>query len=130
MLAFQWLRADVAAGIGLDVKSGWDGMLYHFHPIHFLLWVTFHTNKRVRVFSRGMSRQQLERQRRREQDAARRARALGQASEEHDHGEDAWDDYDPDVRTPRDALRPLWQVDRLPDEWPFVPPGAEPDDIP
>jgi N-acetyl-anhydromuramyl-L-alanine amidase AmpD len=50
VLPFTWLSKDVAEHIGLDTKD-WRGQLDHFHPIHFLMWLTFHSTQRVQVLS-------------------------------------------------------------------------------
>lgn len=50
VLPFTWLSKDVAEHIGIDVKE-WRGILDHFHPIHFLIWLTFNSNQRVQVLS-------------------------------------------------------------------------------
>jgi len=58
ILPFIWLTREVAENIGLQVDN-WNGVLYHFHPIHFLQWLSFHSSNRVRVISRGKSRKAL-----------------------------------------------------------------------
>ena len=50
VLPFTWLTKDVAEHIGLDTRD-WRGHLDHFHPIHFLMWLTFHSTQRVQVLS-------------------------------------------------------------------------------
>lgn len=37
-LPYIWLTADVTSHLGMRAE---DGILYHFHPIHFLLWWSF-----------------------------------------------------------------------------------------
>ena len=66
-LPFVWLNGDVAAHIGLDTTQ-WNGVIYHFHPIHFLLWLTFHSSSRVKSLSAGKSARAL----RKERDEARK----------------------------------------------------------
>ena len=63
VLPYTWLNRDVAEHIGLDVEE-WNGVLYHFHPIHFLLWLTYHSSQRIQVISKGLSLSQLKRRRR------------------------------------------------------------------
>jgi hypothetical protein len=48
-LPFVWLTEDVATAVGL-AEDKWDGRLYHFHPIHFLMWVSFYATRRRRLF--------------------------------------------------------------------------------
>lgn len=57
-LPFVWLTDDVAVAIGLAGDDDWDGRLYHFHPLHFFLWVSFYASRRQRVFrtNKGMAR--------------------------------------------------------------------------
>jgi N-acetyl-anhydromuramyl-L-alanine amidase AmpD len=50
VLPFTWLSKDVAEHIGLDVKD-WRGLLDHFHPIHFLMWLTYNSTQRVQTLS-------------------------------------------------------------------------------
>ncbi len=50
VLPFTWLSKDVAEHIGLDTKE-WRGMLDHFHPIHFLMWLTYSSTQRVQTLS-------------------------------------------------------------------------------
>lgn len=58
ILPFIWLTKEVAENIGLNTEE-WTGSLYHFHPIHFLEWLSFHSSNRVRVISKGKSRKAL-----------------------------------------------------------------------
>lgn len=58
VLPWIWLTRDVAEHIGLEV-SDWRGMLDHFHPIQFLLWLTFHSTQRLQTVSRGVSKAKL-----------------------------------------------------------------------
>ena len=58
ILPFIWLTREVAEHIGLDVKD-WTGSITHFHPIHFVQWLSFYSSNRVRVVSRGKSRKAL-----------------------------------------------------------------------
>jgi len=50
VLPFTWLSKDVAEHIGLDVKE-WRGLLDHFHPVHFLIWLTYNSTQRVQTLS-------------------------------------------------------------------------------
>lgn len=54
VLPFIWLSKDVAEHIGLDV-SNWRGVLDFFHPIHFLMWLTYHSTQRIQTLSSGLS---------------------------------------------------------------------------
>ena len=58
VLPFVWLNQEVADHMGLDTGK-WDGVLSHFHPIHFLLWLTYHSSQRIQVISQGLSLAQL-----------------------------------------------------------------------
>jgi len=55
VLPFTWLSKDVAAHIGLDV-SDWRGIMDHFHPLHFLLWLMYHSVSRSQSLAMGMSK--------------------------------------------------------------------------
>ncbi len=50
VLPFIWLSKDMAEHIGLDVKE-WRGLVDHFHPIHFLMWLTYNSTQRIQVIS-------------------------------------------------------------------------------
>jgi len=58
ILPFIWLTKEVASHIGLQTDE-WTGSIYHFHPIHFVQWLSFHSSNRVRVISKGKSRKAL-----------------------------------------------------------------------
>lgn len=60
VLPFIWFTKEVAQHIGMNVDA-WDGVVYHFHPIHFLVWLTYHSNTRIRVVSRGLTLNQIKR---------------------------------------------------------------------
>ena len=60
-LPFVWLERGVAQAIGLDTES-WDGVLYHFHPIHFLMWLTYHSAQRIQVLSSGKSLREIKKE--------------------------------------------------------------------
>jgi N-acetyl-anhydromuramyl-L-alanine amidase AmpD len=66
-LPFIWLTEDVAGKIGLmEEGDEWDGRVYHFHPIWFLMWVTYHASKRkIRSWTR-MSYREIVRRRKRQ----------------------------------------------------------------
>jgi len=103
--------------MGLDTGAAWDGLLYYFHPIHFVLWLTFHTNTRLRVLAKGRDKKQLAQLRAREQKAAEERRMRGEFPEDDDHGaEDEVDTVD-DVADPSEVLADLWSVPTQPGEW-------------
>lgn len=76
VLPYTWLNRDVAQHIGLDVEE-WNGVLYHFHPIHFLLWLTYHSSQRIQVISKGLSLKQLKRRRARQRTEEAREKESG-----------------------------------------------------
>ena len=45
----MWLTSEVANAVGL-APDRWDGQLYHFHPIHWVMWVTYHATTRNRTY--------------------------------------------------------------------------------
>ena len=116
-LPFMWLTADVAKHIGLETGAQWDGLLYYFHPVHFVLWLTFHTNTRVRVLAKGRDKKQLMELRAKEQKAQEERRLRGGFPEDDDHGGvvdlGAFDE----VADPAEVLGSLWEVPPLPSEW-------------
>jgi len=86
MIPFIWLTEDTAKHIGLEQKP-WKGVLYHFHPVHFLWWRTFKIKNDRPVIYKSMSRKrlaQLKRKERKEQEEKRRRGEL----DENMHGEE------------------------------------------
>jgi len=116
-LPFIWLNEAVAKHIGLDTGASWDGLLYHFHPVHFLMWLTFHTNTRVRVLAKGKDKKGLMKAREKElaADAARKAR--GELPEDDDHGLPPELDAGSEISDPTEVLQELWDVPLQPGEW-------------
>ncbi len=55
VLPFIWLNKDVAKHIGLDVTD-WRGILDHFHPIHFLLWLMYNSVSAGQGLATGVSK--------------------------------------------------------------------------
>ena len=116
-LPFVWLNEKVAEHIGLETGTGWNGLLYFFHPIHFLLWLTFHTNTRLRVLAKGRSKKQLKKLRQQEQTLAEERRVRGEFPEDFDHASDFEIDDDSDVEDPGEVLGELWDVAPMPGDW-------------
>jgi hypothetical protein len=116
-LPFVWLNQKVAEHVGLETGTSWDGVLYFFHPIHFLLWLTFHTNTRLRVLAKGRSKKQLKRLRVKEQKLAEQRRLRGEFPEDFDHASTFEIDDDSDVEDPRDVLRELWDAAPMQGDW-------------
>mgnify|MGYP002630105828 CR=1 FL=1 len=116
-LPFMWLNAEVAEHIGLQSGKTWDGLLYYFHPIHFVMWMTFHTNTRLRVLAKGRDKRQLAKLRRKEEAARKDVLARGDFPEDFDHGAGDMVDVDLSVRDPAEVLRELWDVPAQPGEW-------------
>ena len=77
VLPYVWLTKDVAEHLGLDVEE-WNGVLYHFHPIHFLLWLTYHSSQRIQVVSKGLTLKQIKRRRSKRRKAEKREEAVAQ----------------------------------------------------
>lgn len=60
-LPFIWLNETVAKHIGLE-RQPWDGILYHFHPINLLMWLTYHSSQRIQVLSIGKTMKELKKE--------------------------------------------------------------------
>ncbi len=59
-LPFVWLTGDLAKQLDLTSNGKkWDGRFYYFHPIHFLMWVTYSAVRRNRVFRTSLSLAEL-----------------------------------------------------------------------
>ncbi|NUN12816.1 MAG: N-acetylmuramoyl-L-alanine amidase [Myxococcales bacterium] len=109
ILPFIWLTADTAKHIGLDVTE-WDGTLYHFHPIHFLMWLTFRSSNRVRVFAKSKTRKQLEKEQKKTIEKAQEQRfSLGPAGAEGEEllDESLFVDVGARVPNPKELLDPF-----------------------
>jgi N-acetyl-anhydromuramyl-L-alanine amidase AmpD len=115
-LAFIWLTDEVAEHIGLQE---FDGLLYYFHPVNFLLWMTFHTNTRVRVLAKGRSRKELVRLRKKEQRESVERKKNLEFSEDYDHGDEFDAEDFADVDEPEDVLGELWHAGASPNDWEF-----------
>ena len=113
-LPFVWLTADVAKHIGVRGEV-WDGVLDHFHPIHFLIWLAFHSNTRARELAKGKSKREIARDRARTQQKQEAARLLGEW--EDDHGGEMAPSAVDDVGNPAQLLEELWEVPTQPGEW-------------
>ncbi len=116
MIPFIWLTEDAAKHIGLEQKP-WKGVLYHFHPVHFLWWRTFKIKNDRPVIYKSMSRKRLavlKRKERKEQEDKRRRGEL----DENMHGEEI-EIFDIDSEEPPgqelDDLREL----EVPGSWPL-----------
>ncbi len=113
-LPFVWLTQEVAKHIGVAGEP-WDGILDHFHPIHFLIWLTFHSNTRARELARGKSKREIAKDR---AQAAKKAEAARLAGEwEDDHGGDVAPTALEEVANPSQILQDLWDVPSQPGEW-------------
>ncbi|MSQ81476.1 MAG: hypothetical protein EXR77_00965 [Myxococcales bacterium] len=115
-LPYIWLNQEVAMHIGLDnAKGNWDGHLFHFHPINFLLWLTFRfgTNKMARPTASRLdeAKQKLYRKAQEKEEAEQREK--GQL----EFGQDIMPGAGGDLEPPEDVLKDLWEAPRLPNEW-------------
>lgn len=69
VLPFIWLDGEIAETIGLqNGGKEWTGQIWHFHPIHFLMWLTFHSARRVQKLSRSVSKKELKRLKKKEEE--------------------------------------------------------------
>lgn len=113
-LPFVWLTQPVAEHVGLQ---DFDGVLYYFHPLHFLMWLTFNTNTRLRVLAKGRSKKQLRSMRKREEKRAEERRLRGEFAEDFDHAADfSAGDLD-DVADPKEVLHDVWELPPLQGDW-------------
>ena len=87
VMPYVWLTKETAEHIGLDTEA-WSGILYHFNPIHFVLWLTFYSNNRIKVLSRGKSLRKIQKERKAEKIRLRKLRAKN-LLEERDDGDAA-----------------------------------------
>ena len=119
---FIWLTEDVAKHIDLQYGDTWDGVLYHFHPIHFLQWITFETTRtQGKVFTK-MNKSDIRKERRkyRKEQARIRREARGKIDPdllEDEHGDVfVVDDID-ELANPTNVLEELWDAGDFADEW-------------
>lgn len=117
-LPFIWLSAEVADHIGLKVKGEWNGVVYHFHPIHFLNWLTYHSSSRVKALSVGKSAKELKKEREKRAKEELEARLEGQVVEnvEAYHGDEEEWVMELEESSPADVLRDYWGRPDA-DEW-------------
>ena len=119
-LPFIWLNADVAEHIGLKIKGKWNGVLYHFHPIHFMLWITYHSSSRVKALSVGKTAKQLRKELKKhiaEENARRLDATAFENAEDFHETDDDWL-YQLDDVTPDDVLKDYMGRRPDQDEWP------------
>ena len=116
-LPFVWLTEKVAKHLKLEVGGTWDGQLTYFHPIHFLMWMTFHTNTRLRVLSKGRTKAQLKALRAKERKLADERKLRGEFPEDDDHDQQDFDDSLSDIRDPSEVLDELWSLSPMQGEW-------------
>ena len=129
ILPFIWLTQEVAEHIGLDVKD-WTGSITHFHPIHFVQWLSFYSSNRVRVVSqrekpKGTSRRSGTLQKRLELQRLNEASGRDQGPDGEElldeslEIDEVLDGYDPSEKL--DDLRGL----RQPGKWEYEYPSEE-----
>ncbi len=114
-LPFVWLTEDVRKHIGLDAP---EGIVYTFHPIYFLMWLTFRSAQRIQVLSSGKSEAELREAYKKEKAAleeARKVRIRDENAENFEEGSIAWD-LDTVEATPDEVLEDLKEI-RFPDQW-------------
>ncbi len=116
-LPFIWLNADVAKHIGLDLED-WNGVLYHFHPIHFLMWLTFHSSPRIKAISQGKSLRKLRDERKKRLEAELQERLAGRVTENSDMSHDFENEFYIEVEesSPTDVLNGYYTSSGQ-DEW-------------
>ena len=114
LLPYVWLTQDVAKHLGI-LGETWDGVVDHFHPIHFLMWLTFHSNTRARELAKGKSKREITRDHAQADKKREAARLAGEW--EDDHGGDVELTALDDVGNPADILEELWEVPTQPGEW-------------
>lgn len=113
-LPFVWLTKDVAKHVGV-LGETWDGVVDHFHPIHFLMWLTFHSNTRVRELAKGKSKRDIAKERARADQKREAARLAGEW--EDDHGDEMAPTALDEVGNPGGILEELWEAPAQPGEW-------------
>jgi hypothetical protein len=114
-LPFIWLTSTVAENIGLESK---DGIVYTFHPIYFLMWLTFRSARRIQVLSSGLSEAELrkaheEELRRYQEEKGKRIR--DENAEGIVEGPSPWE-FDSDAASPEEAME-KWKELRFPNTW-------------
>ncbi len=125
VLPYVWLNGEVAQAIGMEGK--WSGLVWHFHPIHFLMWLTFHSSRRVQKLSRSVSRKELKKMKKAKEEAIAKAAAEGKTLEGDRDGEDygaSLDDLDVDSVSVDEVLDD-WFDERDPGDWRDVRGGLD-----
>jgi N-acetyl-anhydromuramyl-L-alanine amidase AmpD len=74
-LPFIWLNRAVAKHIGME-QDPYTGIFFYFHPINFLMWLTFHSSQRIQVISQGKTEKQLMEERKRLAEKIEKQRAM------------------------------------------------------
>ena len=127
VLPHIWLNKDVAENIGIDFGAAktWDGQIWHFHPIHFLWWLTYRSSRRVQTFSKKLSYKELKAKRLEEEKANQASEeATGAGSDNRERGFDHFEPVDlssgGDVDVKGVLSDYFEDMEPLPNEWDSV----------
>ncbi|MFO0745325.1 MAG: N-acetylmuramoyl-L-alanine amidase [Myxococcota bacterium] len=119
VLPFVWLSKDLAQHIGLDTTD-WRGVLDHFHPIHFLMWLTYKAAERNVTTSQGRSTKSIRDEARAQADVIEAKMKAGRLDDE-DLGSSIVSTIDNEGPSDAADLRD-WLADRGAGEWQRDPP--------
>ena len=118
-----WLSKDVAQRIGLDFGESkeWTGQIWHFHPIHFLWWLTYRSSRRIRTFSKKLSYTELKKKRKEEEALNDKSETQGFSSDNRERGFDHFEPVDlasgGDVDVEGVLVEFMEDMDPAPNEW-------------
>ena len=88
-LPFVWFTKELAGQIGLE---DFDGRVYHYHPIHFVMWMTYYAAPQGKVFKTPLNLASFVKRQKREQ-KVREYVATGKQLK-IDKGPEAFDKWD------------------------------------
>ena len=113
-LPFVWFTDEVADHLGIE-QDPFNGVLYHFHPLYFLEWMTFYLGGADQKVYRGVSSKELKARRKKELDDF----VSGKANHEHFPEDRILDLRDLSERSSLgDTLEDLRQLE-VPGVWPL-----------
>jgi hypothetical protein len=113
-LPFVWMTQEVADHLGIE-QDPYNGVMYHFHPLYFLEWMTFFVGGSDQQVYRGVSGRELRARQKKELDDF----VSGKANQEYFPEDRILDLRDLNERTSlKGVLEELRELD-IPQRWPL-----------
>jgi N-acetyl-anhydromuramyl-L-alanine amidase AmpD len=129
VLPFVWLTQTVAEKVGIQgAGEAWTGRVWHFHPVHFLMWLTYHSSRRVQKLSRSVSPKKLKELKKQAEAEAEKALTVGASETNRERGLDygaVLDDLDVESVSIDEVLNEWFDEDADQGDWREVRDGLD-----